>query len=148
MMDVVDLGQEVGDGELQLVRPQAARLGLGHQPQPRPQILQDVRRLSDDQVSGFEEGRRKRRTRSGVTIEEALHRRHALAAAAQACHVLVVGTGFLQRQAHELSAPLYARPVIQFVSHVPRSLQRSASTRPARWTEQGSARQQPGAETG
>jgi len=35
---VVDLGQPVGDGELQLVRPEPAGLVLGREPEPRPWI--------------------------------------------------------------------------------------------------------------
>jgi hypothetical protein len=52
----MDLDHQIGDGELQLVRPQATRLVPGREPEPRPEIKQDVCGLSDDELSPYLEG--------------------------------------------------------------------------------------------
>ena len=55
MMGVVDLDHEIGDGELQLVRPQPPRLVARRQVQLRPEIEQNVRGLRDDELAGLED---------------------------------------------------------------------------------------------
>ena len=57
---IVHLDQPVGDGELELVHPEAASFVLRREAQARPEELQDVRGLRDDLVSGNEIGRSER----------------------------------------------------------------------------------------
>src|SRR5215211_3998951 len=61
MMRVVDLDHEVGDGELQLMRPQPSRFVAWRQPKPRAEIKQDIGGLGDDELAGLEEWWRERR---------------------------------------------------------------------------------------
>ena len=77
MMGVVNLNYEIGDRELQLVRPEPSRLVAGREFQTRPEIEQNIRGLGDDELAGFEERRRKGRTRDALAVEELHHRRHA-----------------------------------------------------------------------
>ncbi len=49
VMHVVDLRHKIRDGQLQLMRPQPAGLGLRNQTQPRTQVQQDVGGLGDHQ---------------------------------------------------------------------------------------------------
>ena len=53
-MGVVRLDHQVCDRELQLVRPQPARLVCGTRPEPRTEEQQDVRGLADQQLAGPE----------------------------------------------------------------------------------------------
>ena len=93
-----------------------AALVVGHQPQARRQVLQDVRGLGDHPLAVFQERRRERQPARPVALQELLQRRHAAALGRrQAGDIAVAGTGVLQRQAHELAAPLDRRPVIEVV---------------------------------
>jgi hypothetical protein len=117
-MGVVDLDEEVGHGQLQLVGPQPpCRIARG-QAQPPTEEEKDVRRLSDDLPAGAQERRRERRAFEVLVVQDPGHRRHAAAAGlGLQGHVDVVGRGFLERQADEFAAPLDAGPVVELVAH-------------------------------
>src|SRR5260370_905494 len=54
MMAVVNMGDEVGDGELQLMRPQLSGLVARRQIEARTEIEQNIRGLCDDDLAGLE----------------------------------------------------------------------------------------------
>src|SRR4029077_12432742 len=116
MVGAVDMGDEVGDGELQLMRPQSSRLVARCQIEPRTEIEQNIRGLGNDDLAGFEKRRRVRRPRAASVLEQFHHRRHA-ALARMARDIDIIGSGLFEREADELPAALYARPVVKFVAH-------------------------------
>src|SRR5712691_2880259 len=116
MMGVVDVGDEIGDGELQLMRPQRAGFVARRKPKTRAEVEQDIRGLADDEPAGLQERRRIGRMRDAPAVEELHHRRYA-ALASPARHVDVVGARLLQREADEFAAALDGRPVIELVAH-------------------------------
>jgi hypothetical protein len=63
VMGVVRLAHHVGDGQLDLVRPDARALAARHQLQRRRQVQQDGGGLPDHQVAVLQEGRGQRRLR-------------------------------------------------------------------------------------
>ncbi len=116
MVGVVRLDQEVGDGELQLVGPQPAGIIPWRQTQGVAQEQQDVGALGDQPAAGLQERRRERR--HVRPLHQRHHRRDALAVGGRtARHVDIVGARRLQRQPHELAAPLDGGPVVELVSH-------------------------------
>ena len=115
MVGVVNFLHQIGDGQLQLQRPEPIGFAARHQPQARPEIVQDQRGLRDHQLAGLEKRRRIGRTLDPRAIHELRHRVPAVAAAAR--HVDVVGAALLQRQADELAAALDFRPVVKLVAH-------------------------------
>src|SRR6202044_87346 len=118
MVGIVDMGDEVGYGELQLMRPQFARLVARRQIEPRAEIKQDIRGLRDDELAGFEKRRRVRRPRAALVFEQLHQRRHA-APARPARDVEVIGAGLFEREANEFAATLDARPVVKLITHGP-----------------------------
>ena len=127
MVRVVDLDDEIGDGELELMRPKPSRLVARRQIQARAEIEQDIRGLRDDELAGFEERRRKRRPRAALVVDDFHHRRHAGFAFA-ARDIDIVGAGFFQRQPDELAASLdrsasnKARSACAWLRVIPKSL--------------------------
>ena len=116
MVRIVNLDDQIGDAELELVRPKPCRFVARRQIQARAEIKQDICGLRDDEPAGFEERWRKRRTRAALFVDDLHHRRHAgLAFAAR--DIDIVGAAFLQRQPDELAAPLDRRPVVKLVAH-------------------------------
>lgn len=113
MMRVVHLGDQVGDGHLQLQGLVAARFAVRHQIQLRTEVMQDVGDLRDHQPARLEEGRRERAGAFLLAFEESLHHRVPLFAR----DIGVGRAGVFQRQTHELAAPLQAGPVIELVMH-------------------------------
>ena len=83
--------------------------------QTRAEIEQDIRRLGDDELAGFEKRGRKWRPRAALVVDEFHHRR--LAGLALARDIDVAGAAFFQCQADELAAPLDGRPVVKLVAH-------------------------------
>src|SRR6202050_302456 len=116
MMGVVDIHDEVGNGELQLMRPQLSGLVARREIQPLPEIEQNIRSLRDDELAGFEKRRRVRRPRAALVLEYLHHRRHA-APARPARDIDVIGAGLFEREADEFAAALDAGPVIKLVAH-------------------------------
>ena len=103
MVGVVDLADEVREGELDLVRLGAQRLVVGHEAEARRQEGEDVRGLRHDGVADLHERRRERQRARLLALEEAHHRRQPVLALAR--DVDVGGAGLLEQQAHELAAP-------------------------------------------
>ena len=132
LMGVVDLDQEIGDRELQLVRPQPARRIARYEVEAWAEIEQDVRGLANQEPSGLEKRRRERRALDISSFEEPLHRRYA--AAFRFRHqrdIDVVRAGVLERKAHVLAATLDAGPVVELVDHrLPHSGDGEAGPRP------------------
>src|SRR5690606_16658757 len=110
VMRVVRLLDEVGDGELELVGPEPARLVRRGKAVPAAKIEEDVRGLADEEPAGLEKGWCEGRALDPAAVEEAQHRAHA---AAPPRHIDIVGAGILEREANELAPPLYLRPVVK-----------------------------------
>src|SRR5437762_3443466 len=113
MMRVADLHHQIRDRELQLMRPQLPGFVLRREAEPRPEIEQDIRGLRDDALAGFQDRRRERRMLLALARDEL----RGCLVAALARHIDIVGAGLFQREAHELTATLYRRPVIKLVEH-------------------------------
>src|SRR5215469_582342 len=92
MMRVVDLVDEVRDGKLQLMGPQACGFAARGEIQAWTEKQQHVRRLRDDGLAGLEKWRRIGRTSLPAIRHELHHRSHAGLAAAR--HIDVIGAGF------------------------------------------------------
>ncbi len=114
---VVDLVDEVRDGELELVRPAPPLLVRGRQPEAGAEELQHVHRLRDQRVARAHDGRREGRLVEGLVAEELHHGRGPAAPrGGQARDVHVVGARVFEGEADELAAPLDRGPVEQLVS--------------------------------
>ncbi len=114
VMSIVNLGDEIGHGELELMGPKLAGRGSGRQTEPASEIKEDVRGLPDEQIAGLEEGGRKGRMRDALAIEEAHHLRHA---ARPPGHVEVIGAALLQREPHEFAATRRRGPIVKLITH-------------------------------
>src|SRR5206468_2303738 len=115
VMRIVHFDQPVGDGELELVRPETRRLALRREAVARGEPQEDVRRLCDHQVPRFQKRRSERQASFGFAFQEARQRRDA--ALRRSRDIDVAGARFLQREPHEFPAALYRGPVIEFVAH-------------------------------
>src|SRR5579871_4724375 len=77
VVGIVNLRHEVGDRELELMQPEPAALVPGSEPVARTEVLQDVRRLSDQRASRLEEGRCEwRRIAERPVAQQREHRRY------------------------------------------------------------------------
>ena len=114
MMRVVHFGDEIGERQLQLVRPQPSGVRLRREAVARAEEEQDVRGLADQVASVFEEWRCERREGNRVALHE---RKHPLFPAPGSRHVDVRRAGLLQREAHEFAAALDRWPVVELVAH-------------------------------
>ena len=56
VMAVMNFGNEIGDGELKLMRPQSTRDRRGCEAMPFAEKQQDIRRLRDDELPAFRNG--------------------------------------------------------------------------------------------
>ena len=112
VMGIVHLGDQIGDGQLQLMGPKTPRLARRRQSVPAAEEEQDVGGLADHQLAGLEEGRCERRFMEPPAVHQA---QHAVQVASR--HIDVVRTRFLQGQANEFATPLDRRPVMKLVSH-------------------------------
>ena len=122
MVNIVGLDQEIGHGELQLVGPHAAGLARRRQFVAGAEEHQDIRGLRDHALAGPQDWRGKGRLTVGVVVQQFEHPRHAAAHIFRCAHNIdIVGGGFFQRQANKLAAPLYGRPIVEFVTHGSRS---------------------------
>lgn len=111
-MRVVRFVDDIGDR--QLMRPHPPGLFARREGVATPEVEKNVRGLPDQHFAVFQERRGEGRMRSDGSIHQPLHRRDA---AGVARDVDVFGAGFLQREAHEFTAPLDRRPVIELISH-------------------------------
>ena len=124
MVRVVRLGHHVGDGQLQLVRPEPVGLADAREPEARARGTAGSRRS----------GRRRCRRRPGTAARTAAagcpdrpgvaQRRLTAASRRLARHVDIGRAGSLERQADELAAALDRGPIVELVSHA--SLRRTS----------------------
>ena len=113
-MRVMGLDDQVGDGELDLVCPQAIGVALRCQAVTAAEIEKDVGALADQHSPGLQERRGEGGAGRVGAVEESHHPVHAAGLAAD---VDIVGSGFLEGEADELAAALDARPVIKLIAH-------------------------------
>ena len=71
-MGVVNAHDEIGDRELQLMRPQPPHFVARREFVARTEEEQDFRGLRDDELAGFEEWRRVRRMRDALPARSAI----------------------------------------------------------------------------
>lgn len=71
MMAVMHLRHQIGDGELKLVRPKAARLALGRKPVTFAQLKENVGGLPDHKLARFQGRGRERRMFKASVLHEA-----------------------------------------------------------------------------
>ena len=114
MVRVVRFGHEIGDRELQLVRPEPSAAAFGRETVTLAKEEQDIGRLSDEQLAGLQERWRERRLRDAIVVE---HGQHDVLSAVCSRNIVVTNAGFFERQPHEFAATLDRRPVVQRVSH-------------------------------
>ena len=118
MVGVMGFGHGIGDGELDLVRPDPQLLAATHQLERRCQVQQNRRGLPDDDLTILQEGRRERWMGQFAVVQTAQHRRHTLPCGLGAArHIDVRCAGRLQREANKFASALDARPVVQFIGH-------------------------------
>ncbi len=118
MMNVMGLGGEVGDGQLQAMHPELGLLVGRHQVQAWSQVLEDIGDMGDDVVACLEKGWREGRTPGLVSFQIGLHGRHAKPLVfRRIADIEIVRAGFFERQSDEFAATLDAGPVVQFVTH-------------------------------
>src|SRR5690348_1684411 len=114
VMRIVRFIDDIGDRQLQLMRPQPSHLVARRESVTPPEIKEDVRRLPDQRLAIPKERRRKGRMSRTGSVDQPLHRRDAAAAARD---IDVFSAGLLQGETHEFAAPLNARPVIELIWH-------------------------------
>jgi hypothetical protein len=107
-VDRVHLGDQVRDGELELVRAEAARLVRRHEAELGSYVLQDRRGLGDDDVTVSQRRRPERREPVAAAREESLDGSDPSAPPGD---VIVRHAGVLEREPDELAATLEAGPV-------------------------------------
>src|SRR5690606_7825671 len=114
MMGVVRFGDHVGDGELDLVHPEAGPLLPRGEAEPRSEVVQDEGDLADHDVAVDEVGRREGgcRHRLEKPVDDVV--------AGYPRDVPVRRAGVLEGKAHELAPALYPGPVIEVVWHAGR----------------------------
>jgi hypothetical protein len=118
VVSIVNLGDQVGHRQLQLMHPESARLVARRQPQSCSKEEKNVGRLADQLPSGLQKGRHERRPRDIGVYEKSFQRRNSSATlGGQQSIVDVIGIGFLERKPDEFSASLNARPVVQAIQH-------------------------------
>jgi hypothetical protein len=115
-MRIVNLDNEVGDGELELMDPQPPGLGARRKGVAGAEKQQNVRRLADRELAAFEERRRERRMLDARAVKETASSPPA-AGARQPRHIEVICPGLFEREAHEFAAPLNAGPVVKLIAH-------------------------------
>ena len=108
MVGVVRLDHDVGDGELDLVCPEAPDLALRREPVLVAEIEEDVGRLADHLLSVPQVGRREGGGFTGIDVT---------GRAALAPDIDVGRARLLQRQADEFAAALDRGPIIELVGH-------------------------------
>src|SRR5262249_16125818 len=114
VVGVVHLVDEIGDRQLQLVRPEPPGLAGRYQVVAWPEIVEDVGSLGDHQPPRLEIRRGERRTVDLPPIGNAPN--HTLSTRLSR-DIDIVGCGICERQPDELAAALDPGPVIELVSH-------------------------------
>ncbi len=117
MVRVVRLRHHVGNGELQLVRPQAVGFADARKTKARPEVQQDGRGLPDDDVAIDQERRREGWPHDLRVVEPVAQCGFAAALRfGQPRHVDIVCAGRLEREPHEFPAALDRGPVVELIS--------------------------------
>ena len=114
MMSVVRFVDEVGQRELELVRPQAPCFVLRREVVVLAEKQQDIRGLTDQALAGLQERWRERRIRESFLVQQL---KHAVLAALGASDVDVAHAGFFERESHKFAASLNRSPVVELVAH-------------------------------
>src|SRR5262249_28461172 len=114
VVGVVHLVDEIGDCQLQLMRPEPPGLAGRYQVVAWPEIVEDVGSLGDHQPPRLEIRRGERRTLDLLAIEKAQH--HTLSTRLSR-DIDIVGCGLFERQPDEFAAALDPGPVIELVTH-------------------------------
>jgi hypothetical protein len=118
MMRIVNLRNEIGDRQLQLMGPQPTRLCARRQTVALPKEQKDIRGLADDKAAGSEKRRREWRARDRLPIEKLQHGRDATSFPFRAPRkVGIIGTCLFEGQAHELAPSLNGRLIIELIAH-------------------------------
>ena len=112
-MGVMRFDDQVGERELELMRPQSPRLGLGREVVAFAEEQQDVRGLRDKALAGLEEWRRKGRI-CDVALEQCEHARFAFGGTGD---IDVTCASLFEREPHKFAASLNRSPVIELVAH-------------------------------
>ena len=112
VMRVVHPGDEIGDGELELDRPEQRRLVLRREIVRVGEPGEDMADLRQHQLAGIEIGRGERLERGAR-----LHVPHQRLGAVLPRAIAIGDAGGLHRQADELAAALNARPIPEIVAH-------------------------------
>ena len=102
-----DLVHEIGDRQLQLMRPEPAGFGGRGEVVTRPEIEEDIGGLADQQLPRSQKRRGEGRMLDLLAVEQAQHRTLATRFPGD---IDIVGPGLLQRQANKLATPLNRRP--------------------------------------
>lgn len=126
MVSLVNLRHQVGDGQLKLVDPIAARVLLRSQTMALAKKKQNVSGLADEKPPCLEEGRCERAVPGQPLFHQPDHRRLVVGAR----DVVVVEPRLLERQADEFAAALNGGPIVELVAHAQasaRTLQQPSS---------------------
>ena len=110
----MDLGDEIGDRELQAVGEEAACLILRRKAELWAKIVEDVGGLRDDQAPSRRKGGAKA---CGAPPEHRFHRLDAPPRSLLARDIDVWRLGLLKGEADKLAAPLNAWPIVELVGH-------------------------------
>lgn len=115
VMSVVDLGDEVGDGELELMSGVAGDLGLTDQAEPRSHVREDVGCVRDEPRSVAEDRRGKDRG-AALVLQDFDDRLGSAARGFWAARHVFVGSAYtFESEAHEFTPSLNARPIEELV---------------------------------
>ena len=106
MMRVVDLGDKVGDRQLQAVRERDQRFRTRREAELWTEIVQDIGDVRDDRSPSRGTAARTGTRPGAVALHDFRHRGDAAALAALARDIDVSRAGILQREPDEFAAPL------------------------------------------
>src|SRR6185295_741366 len=139
VMSMLNLHHQIGNGELNLMYPEALAFIIRRKAEPRPEVVQDVGSLADYKITMLEKRWRELRMLDIGSLQVRNDRIWPQARAAPACDIDVIGTRLLERQPHEFAASLIGVTVVQLVSHFSPPIYcreirfRSPSLPPGRW---------------
>src|SRR5689334_1392862 len=114
MVRIMDFFDEIGDGELELMEPQATSFVARGKLQSWSEIKKNIGHLSNHNLSGFQEWRCERRVLVTIAV---YHCEHPIHAARSAGHIVIARTRILERKPDEFTTPLNLRPIKQLIAH-------------------------------
>ena len=106
-MRVVNLGNKVGDGQLQAIGNKAQGFVFRCKSKFRSKIKQNIGDVRYDEIAIFQERRRKGNVRRGLALKQLHHRCHAIRLA---CDIDIVCSGLFKRKPDEFAAALQFHP--------------------------------------